>query len=440
MDKKDNLKSKLDLINIYCFYLLAFSIPFGYHFKNIFFIIPGAILLIKLFLFKEKLVFAEKAVLGILLSYYLFHLVGLLYSDNLDKGISNLQKKFVLFFIPLLVNANIRIINPRMGKILFAYIAGVSAAMVVCLVMATVQFWLTGETQMFFYHDLGSLIKQHATYFSIEVALSSLLIIFYLTENYRRISAIKKTGLFVLLLGHQIFLLLLSSKSVILVYCLIINFLLIFYFSRKSFSKAIGWMVFFNLVLGLTLFSIPQTKSRFKEILSTNFEAVTQTHYTFTTKFTALTFRATIWKFLLQRLNESNNWLLGEGTGDWQQVLEQEYVKNNVFLGIRDQRDSNGFLGANAHNQYFQTLLMLGVVGLALLLLAFFVPLAIAVKRKNYLFLVFITFIIFCSLIESILETSKCLLFYAFFNSLLFFGNPKSFSAEHQVDDKTARL
>lgn len=425
MDKLEIIKHKLESINIFCFYALAFTLPFGFHAKNIFIIILVLIFFIKIFILEEPLIFIEKSVLIIIISYFLFHFVGLIYSDNLNKGLNNILKKLDLLIIPLLVNFNIKILKPKIFKILVSFISGLTIAILISLLFAGLKFKFYGDTSFFFYHNLSSYINQHSTYFSIQVAFASVLIILFLFTWFKNLSFLKRTSFLLLFILFQVFLFLLSSKSVIIIYCIIINFLLFYSLIRNNLRKALVWIMCFNFLFIVVLWKIPQTNSRFKEIMSINFEAVTQNQYTITTKYTALTFRATIWKFLLQSMHQCNNWILGEGTGDWQAVLEKEYVKNNVFLGIKDQRNANGFLGANAHNQYLQALLMLGVVGLLLLLLSFFVPLALAIKRKNYLFLIFITFVIFCSFTESTLETNKCILFYAFFNSLLFFSEFK---------------
>ena len=76
----------------------------------------------------------------------------------------------------------------------------------------------------------------------------------------------------------------------------------------------------------------------------------------------------------------------------------------------------------NLHNQYLDTLYEVGIAGLLLLLALFITPI-LAMRRKRHFDVVCVCFILiiaFNSIFESILETQKGIIFFSFFNMLIF--------------------
>ena len=76
----------------------------------------------------------------------------------------------------------------------------------------------------------------------------------------------------------------------------------------------------------------------------------------------------------------------------------------------------------NAHNMFLETIISVGIIGLALLLAYFIIPLVIWIKRKSFdmLYFSFLMIIAFNGLFESVNEGQVGIIFFCFFNSLLF--------------------
>ena len=76
----------------------------------------------------------------------------------------------------------------------------------------------------------------------------------------------------------------------------------------------------------------------------------------------------------------------------------------------------------NAHNMFFDTLISVGIIGVLLLLAYFIIPLVLWIKRKQFdmLYFSFLIMIGFNALFESIFEVQLGIIFFCFFNSLLF--------------------
>ena len=79
----------------------------------------------------------------------------------------------------------------------------------------------------------------------------------------------------------------------------------------------------------------------------------------------------------------------------------------------------------NAHNQFSDTIIAVGVIGLLLMLSFFIYPIFLWIKNKNFdiVFFSLLLIIAFNSLFESIFERQMGIMFFVFFYFLLFHGN-----------------
>ena len=85
-----------------------------------------------------------------------------------------------------------------------------------------------------------------------------------------------------------------------------------------------------------------------------------------------------------------------------------------------------GYTGAyshklNAHNQFLQTGIALGIIGILFLIITLVLPAYISWQQNNYFYVCLIVLLSFNFLTESMLETQSGVMFYAFLSSLLFF-------------------
>lgn len=120
--------------------------------------------------------------------------------------------------------------------------------------------------------------------------------------------------------------------------------------------------------------------------------------------------RIEIWKSSLELFK--SNVLLGVGTGDVKDELLNKYDEKGMTFAKS--------FRLNAHNQYLQTAVALGLVGLISLLIMFIIPIIYSVKNKNYLYLCFLILVGFSIIVESMFENQAGVLFFTFFNSILF--------------------
>jgi len=104
--------------------------------------------------------------------------------------------------------------------------------------------------------------------------------------------------------------------------------------------------------------------------------------------------------------------VLGVGTGDVKDELLATYGRNHYMTTLTKK--------LNSHNQYLQTYLSTGIAGFLTLAAMLAAPAFLAFRRKRYLYLSFILLFALNLLFESMLETQAGVVFYAFFNTFLF--------------------
>ena len=123
--------------------------------------------------------------------------------------------------------------------------------------------------------------------------------------------------------------------------------------------------------------------------------------------------RLLIWECAYNLFQEQP--IFGYGNGDVNDKLNSKYEERGITLARS--------LSLNAHNQYLQTLLGTGMLGLILLGLILAIPFALSIKYKNYLYTMFVIIVSINFLPESMLETQAGTMFFGYFNSVLFFHN-----------------
>jgi O-antigen ligase len=82
-------------------------------------------------------------------------------------------------------------------------------------------------------------------------------------------------------------------------------------------------------------------------------------------------------------------------------------------------QDEHGAIQYNPHNQFLQTGLEIGILGLLALLLVVGVSWRIARQHKNYLLMAVLTSLVLNSLFESMLQRQSGIVFYSFWICVL---------------------
>lgn len=342
---------------------------------------------------------------------YLLYAVGLFYSSNLRAGFFNLEVKLSLLLVPMVyATMSHHYLNGKtIRDISNSFVAGTFLATLICLGKA-VWDYLGGEGGHVFYYSYLS-YYHHASYLSMYIVFSLAVIYFNFFDGK------KQNGLPLILfftivsLFFTAFIFLLSSKAGLLSFAGLIFIIAIHnFFFRKNRRKGIiillaGWMASF-IFLSVFPYAMHRIGAAASNINSEGSAASEE----------STAERVFIWKAALDVV--SHHWLTGVGTGDVQDVLNRKYNdRGNSYA-------AGQYL--NAHNQYLQTWLSLGLPGLLTLLMMLILPLHRAFRPDFRVYLCFILLFAGNLLFESMLEKQAGVVFYAFFNSVFFLAMQKS--------------
>ncbi len=349
---------------------------------------------------------------GHLLSFailYLLYLIGTLYSGNLHGqtgALFNLEVKMSLWVFPLLfATVEFERFGPEFRKkVLSAFLFGNLVSLILVFNKAVFNYFQSGSTDAFYYVLLA--YPQHPSYLALFFTFAIAVVLVWLFENLREQSG-KRVLAILLILVFQLFVVLLSSKagilSVVLLYTLAIGYHLFHREERKGTRSVISASLLILFLVTLSFF--PRSYSRFysaETALESEPEASSNE---------SSVARILVWQSSLEIIREHP--FLGVGTGDVEPELMKVYQEKNIRFAFDE--------SLNAHNQYLQTFIALGLAGFATLVALLLVPAWFAFRRKQLLYLALLAVFAFNLLVESMLERQAGVVFYAFLNSFLFY-------------------
>jgi O-antigen ligase len=371
--------------------LVAFALPFK-SLVNIF----AALALVTWFFTSPFSEFSRRSkftrVLVAILLFYFLHVFAFFYTSNIQESFFNLEIKLSMLVFPLIFYSG-RYTWQQMKFFVTSFVLGCLACCAACLLRAGYLSLAEGKNY-FFYQDLSWF--QHPSYLAMYLTFCCVAL---LQKNIFSAAA-----RFLCIVFFSLFVLLLSSKTGIAIHFL---FLLMaggaWYLGKKRYAAVAVFSASAALTIYLVVNYVPPVKERFQNVVSAFGAGQIDKS---ATESTAV--RMLIWGEAKQIMREHP--LLGVSPGDANAALYGRY-------------QANGLTGAyakklNAHNQYLQTGVGLGLAGLASLLAIFFVPLFNR-PRKLLVFFLLITAVNF--LTESMLQTMAGSVFFSYFYALLCF-------------------
>lgn len=362
--------------------------------------------------------------------FYLYTLMSFIWGSPSRDWSFDLEKKLTIILMPVIFASLPLLERNKFELILRAFAASCLIASLICFVSALYHFSY-GDPSYFFYHKLGSALNFHAVYFSLYISFSFIILADYTLKNWNDLSLILKVILFIIKLFWICFLILLSSKIILVTFGILFVIFLVYLTVQKHLRghNMLVILLFISFVGSMTIY-FSKVGERFSEVLNDEHR---QDNPLFVDDyqgyhFTGGTIRLAIWKTCVEILNDERAWILGVGPGKAQSKLTAAYKRKHFYPG-----DSQhiGFLDYNAHNQYFQFLISLGLVGTGwfILLLAF--SILYALRNKDLVLFSCVWLFAIFSLTESTLQVQKGIVFFSFFLSLLLVNQ---FSKEGPID------
>jgi len=338
----------------------------------------------------------KNKVVIIFLLLFITSIISLSYSEN--KDLYHLDKKLSLLAFPLILFRN-GLSQQQLRSLFWLFIISCAIASIYSLFNVIVyqpELWKS-PTEI----TTEALDISHV-YFGLYLSFAIVLLIYLLVMNSpKRLYVSIVVFLFIALFLLMMFITG-GKMAIISFFILAIISGIIVMMRTKRWLVGFGILIGTIVVVGLVFVGSEDVRLRFSNLFNK------QHYYVGDNSWTNIGVRLTAFNCARDVFVRSP--LIGTGLGDVQDDLNNCY-KENGFLTVLDM---------NAHNQYVQTSLGSGVIGLLCLLFVFGYPSIRAFREENYLYLCFIFLFAMCCLTESMLERQQGVMFYAFFNSLLF--------------------
>src|SRR6478609_3790352 len=196
----------------------------------------------------------KNPIVFIFIFFFLLHAVGVIYSSDRQNAWFNLEKKFTLAALPLML-VSIKLERDDVKKLFHVFVITCVVASLICLVLAINKALLSSSSFSFdsydastyysttptsniwtyiSYTELASGIGIHPTFFSLYLVFCAFLLIYFYAESFASFSFGKKILLLALLMYLSVFILFLSSR--IMIFALLI----VLFYGLKKFLKPVS--------------------------------------------------------------------------------------------------------------------------------------------------------------------------------------------------------
>ncbi len=355
--------------------------------------------------------------------FWLCYVVSVLYSQNVDRALTVVSRKAVMFIFPLcILLSDTSYLKRDHLRVMFYGLLVVIGG-------------------MFFYNLFTNTFEErNHTYVALYILPTVGFIYSELTQHRGVMPLWQKLMLYAAALMTIVFIIYIDSRAGIL--CLYgVEVLCALHFAQKS-----GWrkgVLLALLSVGLTFTAektLPNHNSRLPIASLASTQAVETDDGTVADTMATTTPAYGKYNDARMAINVTavktvaGSPVFGYGVGDYDTVLTERYGTEG-YPSLKEQQ-------LNAHNQYTETTLAIGIVGLAAMLWWLVMPLCVAWRRKAGFWPVLVlTFIVmFCLLFESMLERQMGMQFisllYALMVLIMVVDQGKTYSGHHPDETK----
>lgn len=334
------------------------------------------------------------------ISTYIIYLLGLIYTENIDFGLREIEYKLSLLVMPIIIGATPKFSKTNTTRLLSAFVISTLISGLICIGYSLIE---TSFNNIQKYNELSLFISPN--YFSLYIDFCIIILFHQLSEKQTRFEVSARLLGVIFLLSLN---LLLTSKMGILIMILILIYYAVKYINKFSKKITIVITITTLLVGFLGVKNNPRILERFSSATSALFSKKIANDES-----ESSLVRILVWKESIKIIQD--NPIFGVGTGDSKDSLLKRYEDNGIVHALERKY--------NAHNQYLEWLITLGFIGFIILegsIIYFFIT---SIKAQNILLTLFIVANSLAFLTESILETQAGLLFFSFFSLFLLYHN-----------------
>ena len=395
--------------------LALLTIPLSYAINSV---AVGLLILISILTFKRKH-FQKDYLLFLPIALYVLMIISVAWSIDFSASVKALSKELPLLLIPL----SFLIIKPLQAyqkTIILKYFSfGILLYAVLYLLKALIRFISTGNSDVFFYHEL---VTKDVNAIHVSVYMAVAFFYFLQTTGKKWIDYLALVLLFMMVF-------LLSSKNIIIVFIFLLFLHQLFYTKMGQRLRMRNMIVLGILLISLTF--IGKIKDRFKEEYNTMMtdssvndviskdgatvynvsinQAWNKEMFSPNDYFPGTAFRVYQFRIFTEMLQEDNIFFTGYGINASYPKIEQKTIDYNLYLG---DAENEGYQMKNFHNQYIQVFAELGIFGLLILLIILAANLRNGIKNKDFVHITFAILMISLFLTESFLWRQRGVVFF----------------------------
>lgn len=350
--------------------------------------------------------------------FFLFALLSISWAENKSDGFTQLETKLSFFFGPLLFVALKRKYPSNFKDVVLKTMVLSNVAVgVLALGIAAFKsinagslYYMAsnGVTKIFYftYVELASPFM-HPGYLSTYMGIAVLIGLYYFfslksSRKYLYLGA--AAFLFMLLFMLQ------GRINIIALFAVLGVSALAAAIKLKMYKLLVLPVIPVMLLIGFLLFGSVEVKERYFQLPDFKYDISGN-------QFNSATYRLAEWSCAIDAIKE--HVLFGSGLGDNRDLLQETYKKRGFNAGFESH--------FNAHNQYLETAISTGLIGLGLLLMLLGVYGFIAWRNSDYLTLACLAFFALSMLTESMFERAwAVMLFASYFPISLLLATNKS--------------
>ncbi|MBD3581592.1 O-antigen ligase family protein [Flavobacterium selenitireducens] len=361
------------------------------------------------------------------IALFLLMALSLTWTIDLQRSLKALPRMIYLIVIPICFLIIPPFSTTQRRSILEKFGYAMAAVAVFYLSKAVIRFLLTGNRNVFFYHELVT-EETNAIYVSVFFAVA-----FFALVTKNKLKILDKTACAILFL----LILLLSSKNVIAVFALlcVVYFVRYANLGRRRLISVSG--IFFGVFV-LSLIAFPKITQRFRSEFEAAKEnpaqiiidggrvnnvsvsqAWNQEKFTANDFFGGTAFRVYQFRIFTEMLAQDNILFTGYGLNASFRKIGEKADEYGLFKG---DASNKGYHGKNFHNQYVQNFAEMGFFAFLLLVIMLFVSLKNAITAKDFTLISFSVLMISLFLTESFLWRQRGVTFFTAMYCLANYG------------------
>ncbi|MDO9512186.1 MAG: O-antigen ligase family protein [Bacteroidales bacterium] len=339
---------------------------------------------------------------------FVLYLSGLLYTTNFSYGLTDVFLKIPFILFPLVFSG---FGQDLMGeghrkKVMMIFSCSVILIALYSLGQSTLMYFEIKDVKVFYYGFLAG--NQHPSYLAMYSVFAIAVLLVNAFENSSELKILHWVFIIFGVMFLFVFVILLSSRagmiSLIMTFVVAAVFILT---EQRQYAKGSLFLLSFIIFFYVCYEFFPRSFGRLQHTGEVLAGPVTDN-----TTEDGTAQRLLIWDASISIIKE--NLLLGVGTGDVKDELMLEYKKRGMDATLKSRK--------NAHNQYLQTFVTIGIAGFVSLLLMFLIPGLYAIRSRDLLYFLFLAIVGMNLLFESMFERQAGVVFYTFFNAYLFFS------------------